>query len=1170
MSDDLFYLPGTVIRPDVDLSMFGSTTVIDLGDDPNGDLYCYQIRKPEAVVSYSYAHSVLGHPGRRVMKKMEKLKLVGNLNWSWEDSDKPCIPCELSNSRRPDRTMRGHVAEAKGAVVYADIQTVTAPTFWGAKYAVMFVDSYSRFARVYILKRKSDVDDALESYISFCKSCGVTISKMKTDAEPCFMGEECKFRKVCEKHAIMQEQSPPYCHWANGVVERLILTILRKAFAMIAQSGAPNGLWGRAVMHATALYCLTSHSSMNDYSPYHRWYGKPATGEYLHIWGCKAVVNTPPELRSNFVAPPAKKGRYVGFSSWEAMSTHVIHVYSGHGQGKIVRSGQCAFYEEMDDEAFLDAVRNDDLLRSWLGGEGDAVQHTDDLPTSPVALAPAAAPIATPVAPEVVPIVHAVPGDVVARGAANAGEDVVEPVIPPNDFKLRKVMQHRSIVETVEDGSVRRVAVVYGQLQLLDGSFALNWYRIQDLIRLSGTYNVQGNWLVLGRYIKQSIGDEYDEILFRSFRVKKESNSRSRKKRPQIFRVIAASYCADTDVISAVYPDGNIGEGKRARFTALQLVKIPPSDFDFDAHAKETYGREDLAASGFGMDSWIPKTFDDVLLSGDSLWEYATYKEVYQLLYEVCGARLVKLKEMNGPAISSRFVYEIKMKNDMAQRCCRFTPRGFAEIPGVHYDPEDIFASSPQLYMIRYLCATAAGSGRKIYHADCKRAFSTTPFKDGKTLLVKLPKGFELRAPDGDLCGLELVNSVYGLKESNSDWEKRLRAALEGMGYKSSIQSVTTYVMGGTTILCWVDDLFILPPLGTDDPDAFCADLCNDLAGRLGTKVDNRGVLKSALGLEFSWTDLGCSISQEHYIDECLEAHNMTDVRPRRVPVDPNFDLQAALDSPPLGPEHKTMFCSVTGKILWAHRCIFPEIAWGVHVCSRYMHAPTEGLLKAAHEVLAYLKHVKSQCLTYSSRPCGGMEDLLSETYGYDPTEPTGFCDSQWKQTILDDARIDNRCYNFCVIMFNHAAIDWRISVAKRVSLSAPEAELYALTRMAQLMAACRRIFEDIGVDAQSFLPFLAFSDSKGAVSQGTNPVANSALVHLDNKTFFCREQKETGQIHYKWVSRKVNPADIGTHIMADHPAFERFTAFLKNTGIVKWSRERLAVLQAAIFGNII
>ena len=64
-------------------------------------------------------------------------------------------------------------------------------------------------------------------------------------------------------------------------------------------------------------------------------------------------------------------------------------------------------------------------------------------------------------------------------------------------------------------------------------------------------------------------------------------------------------------------------------------------------------------------------------------------------------------------------------------------------------------------------------------------------------------------------------------------------------------------------------------------------------------------------------------------------------------------------------------------------------------------------------------------------------------------------------------------------------------------------------------------------------------------------------------------EQKETGQIRYKWVSRKVNPADIGTHIMADHPAFERFTAFLKNTGIVKWSRERLAVLQAAIFDGI-
>ena len=139
--------------------------------------------------------------------------------------------------------------------------------------------------------------------------------------------------------------------------------------------------------------------------------------------------------------------------------------------------------------------------------------------------------------------------------------------------------------------------------------------------------------------------------------------------------------------------------------------------------------------------------------------------------------------------------------------------------------------------------------------------------------------------------------------------------------------------------------------------------------------------------------------------------------------------------------------------------------------------------------------------------------------------------------------------------MWNGAAIDWRISVSKGVALSATEAELYALTRLCQLLAQCARVLKDLGVEAKNYYPFQAYSDSKGAIAQGDNPVSNTAMIHIDNKHFFCREMRQRRQVAFKWISRAMNAADIGTHVMSDPVMFERFAAFLMNSGIIPWTR---------------
>ena len=54
--------------------------------------------------------------------------------------------------------------------------------------------------------------------------------------------------------------------------------------------------------------------------------------------------------------------------------------------------------------------------------------------------------------------------------------------------------------------------------------------------------------------------------------------------------------------------------------------------------------------------------------------------------------RIVDVRKHGHKPISSRFVYQIKTRlGGVLEAFCRWTPRGFEEIPDVHFNPDDIF-----------------------------------------------------------------------------------------------------------------------------------------------------------------------------------------------------------------------------------------------------------------------------------------------------------------------------------------------------------------------------------------------------------------------------------------------------------------------------------------------
>jgi hypothetical protein len=1156
------------------------TIVIDPDTDDGGsDSSVYALRGKAAVVSYSYAHSVLGHPHAGAMDKMKLRGLIRHLDWSGDGfkADSPCIPCAEGKSRKPDRPKYAdRPARGCGDKVYCDIQTITAPSVDDIKYVILFIDSYSRFACVYGLHRKSDSAKALLLYLSFCKRSGYQVRAIQTDMEAVFVGTGSRFRDACTRRGVDLSYSVPYMHHQNGIVERLISTLLRRALVSIAQAGISNAYWFYAIKHACHLYCMTASEGLKWDHPFSRWYsGQTPTGQYLHVFGCQAVANTPPEQRQNFVKPPSRRGIYLGFAGWESLSTYLIATGSKPARPKSY--GQAQFFEELDSSNYLKAKENNSLLKQFLKypDQPDLMATLPDADVdSPQPEAPTPTESGSSQEGESTADEQAEPSDpsIVQIPSLDNPSRVLQDL--PDGFQLADVSDWEfGLAGDTEETRFDTHVVVNCTVILPDASRVTSWFLYKRLLEGSVPATVRQHWRTLESSIAE-LPAQQDEILLKAVTIV-ESLDDVTPDPKAVYRV--CSYDPVRDVVTAVDKAGHTRRAYQSQIRVLPdrvVLAFTVTDkegkadkYDYTAHSNRAITKFLDAHPDFGEHSYCPTTYEDACKPGVyKIWRYIAERELAQIIDEIGAASLVPSKALYGKnALSSRFVFQINYKKGRWTPSVRWTPRGFQELPHIHYTPDNIFASCPPLASIRYLVSHASITGRKVWHLDCKRAFTTTPFKDGKKIYARMPKGYSVVDPQGVSYHFELNNSIYGLKESNSDWEDRLRLCLVKLGFKNSIQAPTIFTDKDFTLLIWVDDLFVLSTsLSESHTDSQVRKFAKALVKLLGTEVDNMGILSHALGCTFTWHPRTTTIDVSKYISTKLHDFGLERVSRQYLPIAPDYDQISAADSEPLGPEQTRKYQSLVGAALWANRCVYPEITNAVHICSKAAHSPTSGHLALAHHVWGYLAEHKDVGLRYSlDHTVGLQEDLLAlpGPPAYDLTRPCAFTDASFILMQPDDNRIDKRSVNFAVVMYGGAAIDWRVQRSKGVTLSAPESELHALTSACRLLAECRRRFQDLGVNLTVKMPLPCFSDSAGAIASARQPVANSGMLHVRNEVFYCREQKQQGNTIFRWISRAINCADCCTKVIKSRVTHRRLMYFMNNNSFTSRKAKKAATV---------
>ena len=155
------------------------------------------------------------------------------------------------------------------------------------KYAITFIDDYSKFCYVYLLHTK---DEAL-NYFKIYKLKSLRIDKEGEYYDPSYFNSM----------GIINETTAGYTSQSNGVAERKNRTLQEMVNSMLSYSGLSEGFWDEAML--TACHILNRvPMRTNKVTPYELWYKRKQNLSCLKVWGCRTIVRLPSNKRKKLGA----------------------------------------------------------------------------------------------------------------------------------------------------------------------------------------------------------------------------------------------------------------------------------------------------------------------------------------------------------------------------------------------------------------------------------------------------------------------------------------------------------------------------------------------------------------------------------------------------------------------------------------------------------------------------------------------------------------------------------------------------------------------------------------------------------------------------------------------------------------------------------------------------
>ena len=253
-------------------------------------------------------HSRLGHASLSRLQLLASQSHLGSVNFDKFD----CMSCQFGKQTKLPFNKSDSFSSAPFDLVHSDVWG-PAPfiTEGGSRYFVIFVDDYSRFTWIYLLKHRSDLVSIFQTFHKMIQTqFSRTIKVFRSDNAQEYHDKS--FLSILESNGTLPHYSCPYTSQQNGRAERKLRHILDVVRTLLISASVPERFWGEAAL--TAVYTINRIPSPTTHkkSPFELLYDKIPDYSSLRVFGCVCFVSLPSHER-NKLEPRSRLCCFLGY-----------------------------------------------------------------------------------------------------------------------------------------------------------------------------------------------------------------------------------------------------------------------------------------------------------------------------------------------------------------------------------------------------------------------------------------------------------------------------------------------------------------------------------------------------------------------------------------------------------------------------------------------------------------------------------------------------------------------------------------------------------------------------------------------------------------------------------------------------------------------------------------
>ena len=254
-------------------------------------------------------HSRLGHVSASRLQFLASTGALGHLK-TCDISD--CSGCKLAKFSALPFNKSLSCSFAPFDLVHSDVWGPSpVSSKGGSTYYVSFIDDYTRYTWVFLMKRRSDFLLVYSNFRALIKTQHSAVIKCFR----CDLGGEYTsndFTQLLASDGTIHQSSCTDTPQQNGVAERKHRHLVETARSLLLSSGVPSIFWGEALLTATYVINRIPTAHNSGLSPFEKLYGESPDYSSLRVFGCTCFVLRP-HVERNKLSPRSALCVFLGY-----------------------------------------------------------------------------------------------------------------------------------------------------------------------------------------------------------------------------------------------------------------------------------------------------------------------------------------------------------------------------------------------------------------------------------------------------------------------------------------------------------------------------------------------------------------------------------------------------------------------------------------------------------------------------------------------------------------------------------------------------------------------------------------------------------------------------------------------------------------------------------------